>query len=470
MPNNNADFTPSIPDSGVVPTKLPYNPTGSFKFWAQKVIPLVYDDSLSYYEVLCKVVEYLNNVIQNVDNLNDSVDDTNTSFTTLQEYVNSSKDALLNAYNELQDYVNNYFDDLDIQSEINRKLDEMADSGELSGLISPFLPSLVSAWLTEHVTPVGSAVVVDNSLSIPGAAADAQKTGEGLRTLENGYHSQELSFVSGGINTAGGPTTNNKRIRTESAYMPLIKPGDYVYIAPEYKAVVHLYSARGVTAANYYGLAHEGVYKYGFISLDGYQGAYANIVLQKVGHEDDDISADVSTVGSYVKYVSITRDLYEKLDDINTKLENRAQAMQALILKTAFSGVLTDEYIDFLNAYGFNIMDKVTPHKVALNVQTSGEKFVSSANSRSVWFEITPEKTYVVTKFASNGFRLVLSDTAPAVNVVYSQTVVNHEATELEITADGVNRYLFILYGIVGGDYTDEILEQVYNSIGVYEV
>lgn len=34
-----------------------------FRFWCQKVLPLVYDNSLSYYEILCKVVEYLNNVI-----------------------------------------------------------------------------------------------------------------------------------------------------------------------------------------------------------------------------------------------------------------------------------------------------------------------------------------------------------------------------------------------------------------------
>lgn len=31
-----------------------------FRFWCQKVLPLVYDDSLSYYELLCKVVDYLN--------------------------------------------------------------------------------------------------------------------------------------------------------------------------------------------------------------------------------------------------------------------------------------------------------------------------------------------------------------------------------------------------------------------------
>lgn len=35
----------------------------SFHFWCQKVLPLVYDDSLSYYEVLSKVVDYLNNII-----------------------------------------------------------------------------------------------------------------------------------------------------------------------------------------------------------------------------------------------------------------------------------------------------------------------------------------------------------------------------------------------------------------------
>lgn len=38
-----------------------------FTFWCQKVLPLVYDNSLSYYELLCKVVEYLNRVIKQVD-------------------------------------------------------------------------------------------------------------------------------------------------------------------------------------------------------------------------------------------------------------------------------------------------------------------------------------------------------------------------------------------------------------------
>lgn len=35
----------------------------TFKYWCYKVLPLVYDDSLSYYELLCKVIDYINKLI-----------------------------------------------------------------------------------------------------------------------------------------------------------------------------------------------------------------------------------------------------------------------------------------------------------------------------------------------------------------------------------------------------------------------
>ena len=43
------------------------------RFWCQKVLPLVYDDSLSYYELLCKVVAYLNNLTKDVVQLTEEV-------------------------------------------------------------------------------------------------------------------------------------------------------------------------------------------------------------------------------------------------------------------------------------------------------------------------------------------------------------------------------------------------------------
>ena len=44
-----------------------------FMFWCQKVLPLVYDDSLSYYETLCKLTKKLNEVIENVNSIPDYI-------------------------------------------------------------------------------------------------------------------------------------------------------------------------------------------------------------------------------------------------------------------------------------------------------------------------------------------------------------------------------------------------------------
>lgn len=46
----------------------------SIKFWCQKVLPLVYDESLSYYEVLCKTANYVNNLIKDVKAFNEKLD------------------------------------------------------------------------------------------------------------------------------------------------------------------------------------------------------------------------------------------------------------------------------------------------------------------------------------------------------------------------------------------------------------
>lgn len=45
----------------------------NLKFWCYKVLPLVYDNSLSYYEVLCKVVTKVNEVITNMNNIPDEI-------------------------------------------------------------------------------------------------------------------------------------------------------------------------------------------------------------------------------------------------------------------------------------------------------------------------------------------------------------------------------------------------------------
>lgn len=50
-----------------------FNPLTPLKFWCQRVLPLVYDDSLSYYELLCKVVAKINELILSDNELKKTV-------------------------------------------------------------------------------------------------------------------------------------------------------------------------------------------------------------------------------------------------------------------------------------------------------------------------------------------------------------------------------------------------------------
>lgn len=84
-------------------------------------------DALTDYELLCKVVEYLNTVIAS------------------QNQTMENVESLTQAFNTLTDYVNNYFENLDVQEEINNKLDQMAQDGSLTALIKAYIDPLIEA-------------------------------------------------------------------------------------------------------------------------------------------------------------------------------------------------------------------------------------------------------------------------------------------------------------------------------------
>lgn len=97
-------------------------PLPPFKAFLASNLPSVYDNTLSYYDELTKMIAYLEQVIV-------PAVDKNTA--DIEKYVNGLQ--------ELKDYVDNYFDNLDIQTEINNKLDDMAESGQLASIIAQFL-------------------------------------------------------------------------------------------------------------------------------------------------------------------------------------------------------------------------------------------------------------------------------------------------------------------------------------------
>lgn len=60
-----------------------------FRYWCQKVLPLVYDDSLSYYEVLCKVVDYLNKVIEDDNQFVEELAELEAALAEVQEIIDN---------------------------------------------------------------------------------------------------------------------------------------------------------------------------------------------------------------------------------------------------------------------------------------------------------------------------------------------------------------------------------------------
>lgn len=102
-------------------------------------------------------------------------------FKTVKEMFDA-QDALVKSYKELYGFVNTYFDNLDVQKEINKKLDDMSREGTLLTIIKPTITNETTKWLAANMTNPTSPAV-DKSLSVQGAAADAFMTGSLLSSL-----------------------------------------------------------------------------------------------------------------------------------------------------------------------------------------------------------------------------------------------------------------------------------------------
>ena len=59
----------------------------AFRFWCQRVLPLVYDESLSYYEILCKVVDYINKLIEQDKVFGAELDELQSDMETVQKWI-----------------------------------------------------------------------------------------------------------------------------------------------------------------------------------------------------------------------------------------------------------------------------------------------------------------------------------------------------------------------------------------------
>ena len=141
---------------------VPAAPVPPFVTFVASAVPMVFDNSMSYYEALCALWKWLQD---------DVIDVINNNATVTNEYIDLTNEYTAK-FIELKDYVDNYFDNLDVQEEINNKLDAMVEDGTLQELINNYLQPNVT-WTFDTVADMAASTNLVN--------------GSYARTL--GYHS-----------------------------------------------------------------------------------------------------------------------------------------------------------------------------------------------------------------------------------------------------------------------------------------
>lgn len=97
-----------------------YKNLSPFKWFVLENFPFIEADfdALTEWQLFCKLGKEINKIINSVNLSGEQVE------------------KLTNGFNDLQNYVNNYFANLDIQEEINNKLNEMTEDGTLARIIN----------------------------------------------------------------------------------------------------------------------------------------------------------------------------------------------------------------------------------------------------------------------------------------------------------------------------------------------
>ena len=183
-------------------------------------------DAITNYQLLCKVIEYLNNVISNqntvqelgtdlvnaynslVDAVNLAINEFETDVTAdINQFkvdtnndINQFKTDITTQFNNLKNYVDNYFDN-NFPELVSDKLDEMAEDGTLENLIND----------TAHLIKVYN--------TYTDMIADSSTFTNGLRLKTMGYYN---------VNDGGGAEYYVTNTQNTTTYQINLQNGLYV--------------------------------------------------------------------------------------------------------------------------------------------------------------------------------------------------------------------------------------------------
>ena len=160
-------------------------------------LPSSYMQSLTFEEQILWFCDFLQNtVIPTVNNNAQAVEELQQLFT------------------ELQNYVNNYFDNLDVQEEINNKLDEMAQNGTLYNIMTPYFREI-----DERITIMENKVdaVASGSPLVASSTSEMTDTSRVYVNTTNGhwYYYNGTNWADGGVYQSAEDSNTIQRLSTE---------------------------------------------------------------------------------------------------------------------------------------------------------------------------------------------------------------------------------------------------------------
>lgn len=136
-------------------------------------------------------------------------------------------------WRDFKEYVTDYLQNLDVQDEINNKINAMIADGTFADVIQPFfadaiaeVPTVVSAWIADNLMQE-TGYVIDSSLTVANAAADAKAVGDILKytpyqQISHGTDLNTLDTV--GLYSSTSSSTNQPTGESANFYLLIVIP------------------------------------------------------------------------------------------------------------------------------------------------------------------------------------------------------------------------------------------------------
>ena len=140
-----------------------------FKWFVLENFPFIEADfdALTEWQLFCKLGKEINKIIDS------------------QNVVGTEMEKFSQAFIELKNYVDNYFENLDVQDEINNKLNEMSKDGTLQEIISAYLNSKVIFGFDNVESMKNSTNLIDGSYARTYGYYHVNDGGSGLYRIRN---------------------------------------------------------------------------------------------------------------------------------------------------------------------------------------------------------------------------------------------------------------------------------------------